>query len=59
MAKFIYYAAIVGAVASLVLLLGLAGASDTGAPMTDIFPRAVMYVLCFVLCSGLSHVTKN
>lgn len=59
MAKFIYYAAIFGAVASLVLLFGVAGASDTGAPMTDIFPRAVMYVLCFVLCSGLSHAAKN
>ena len=59
MAKFIHYAAIVGAVASLVLLFGVAGASDTGASMTDIFPRAVMYILCFVFCSVLSHVTKN
>lgn len=59
MVKFIHYAAVVGGVASFVLLFGLAGASDTGAPMTDIFPRAVMYVLCFVLCAVLSHVTKN
>lgn len=59
MAKFIHYAAIVGAVASLVLLFGVAGASDTGAPMTDIFPRAAMCLICFVLCSVLSHVTKN
>ena len=59
MAKFIYYAAIFGAVSSLVLLFGVAGASDTGAPMAEIFPRAVMCLICFVLCSVLSHVTKN
>ena len=59
MSKFIHYTAIVWSVASLVLMLGLAGASDTGAPMTDIFPRAVMYISCFVLCSVLSHVAKN
>lgn len=59
MVKFIHYAAIVGAVASLVLLFGVAGASDTGAPMTDIFPRAGLCLVCFVLCSVLSHVTKN
>lgn len=59
MAKFIHYAAIVGAVASFVLLFGLAGASDTGAHMADIFPRAVMCLICFVLCSVLSHAIKN
>lgn len=59
MVKFIHYAAIVGAVASLVLLFGVAGASDTGAPMAEIFPRAVMYLICFALCSVLSHVTKK
>ena len=59
MAKFIYYAAIFGAVSSLVLLFGVAGASDTGAPMAEIFPRAVMCLIWFVLCSVLSHVTKN
>lgn len=59
MAKFIHYAAVVVAVASFVLLLGLAGASDTGAPMTDIFPRAVMCLICFGLCSVLAHAIKN
>lgn len=59
MTKFIHYAAIVGAVASLVLLFGVAGASDTGAPMTDILPRAVLYLVCFGLCSVLSYITKN
>lgn len=59
MVKFIHYAAIVGAVASLVLLFGIAGASDTGAPMADIFPRAVMYLLCFGFCSVLAHAIKN
>ena len=59
MAKFIYYAAIVGGVASLVLLLGLAGASDTGAPMTDILPRAVLCLVCFGICSALSYAAKN
>lgn len=59
MAKFIHYAAIVGAVASLVLLFGVAGDSDIGAPMTDILPRAVMCIICFGLCSVLSHAIKN
>ena len=59
MAKFIHYVAIVGAVASLVLIFGLAGASDTGAPMTDIFPRVVLYLAGFGLCSMLSHAAKN
>lgn len=59
MVKFIHYAAIFGAVASLVLLFGVAGASDTGAQMTEIFPRAVMCIICFGFCSALSHVTKN
>lgn len=59
MAKVIYYAAIVGGIASFVLLLGLAGASDTGAPMTDILPRAVLYLVIFWLCSMLSHAAKN
>lgn len=57
MAKFIHYAAIVGAVASLILLFGVAGASDTGAPMTDILPRAALCLVCFGLCSVLSHAT--
>lgn len=59
MAKVIYYAAIVGGIASFVLLLGLAGASDTGAPMTDLLPRAVLYLVSFWLCSMLSHAAKN
>lgn len=59
MSKFIHYAAIVGAVASFVLLLGLAGASDTGAHMADILPRAVLYLVCFVICSVLAHAIKN
>ena len=59
MSKFIHYAAIVGGVVSLVLLFGVAGASDTGAPMTDIFPRAAMCLICFCLCSVLSHIAKS
>ena len=59
MAKFIHYAALVGGVASFVFLFGVAGASDTGAPMTDIFPRAVMCLICFGLCSVLAHAIKN
>ena len=59
MAKFIHYAAVVVAVASFVLLFGVAGASDTGAPLTEILPRAVLYLICFALCSVLSHAAKN
>lgn len=59
MTKFIHYTAVVGGVASLILLFGVAGASDTGAPMADIFPRAVLYLVCFGFCSVLSHIAKN
>lgn len=59
MSKLIHYAAIVGGVASLVLLFGVAGDSDIGAPMTDLLPRAMMYLVCFVLCSVLAHAIKN
>lgn len=59
MRKLIYYIAIALSPVSGLLLLGLAGASDTGAPMTDILPRAVLYLGCFVLFSVLSHAAKN
>lgn len=59
MHKFIYIFSVVLSVISGFILLGLAGASDTGAPMTDIFPRAVLCLICFGLCSVLSHIAKN
>lgn len=46
MTKFIYYVAIVWAVVSLIFLFGVAGASDTGAPMADILPRAMLCLVC-------------
>lgn len=59
MAKFIYYAAIVGSVASFVLLLGLAGASDTGASMQWIIPRAIVAVVCMILFASVAHIAKQ
>lgn len=55
----VYYFFVFCAALFLLLLFGLAGASDTGAAMADILPRAVLYVVCFGLCCGLAHVTKN
>lgn len=59
MAKFIHYAAIVGCVASFVLLLGLAGASDTGAPMQWIMPRAIIAGVCMIIFAGVAHIAKQ
>ena len=59
MEKFIHYAAIFGAVASFVLLLGLAGASDTGAPMQWIIPRAVIVGVCMIIFEGVAHIAKQ
>ena len=59
MAKFIYYAAIVGAVSSLVLLFGVAGASDTGASMQWIIPRAVIADVCMIIFAGVAHIAKQ
>ena len=59
MAKFIHYAAIVGAVASLVLLFGVAGASDTGAPIQCIIPRAIGAGVCMIIFAGVAHIAKQ
>ena len=59
MAKFIHYAAIVGAVSSLVLLFGVAGASDTGAQMQWIIPRAVIAGVCMIIFEGVAHIAKQ
>ena len=59
MSKFIHYAAIVGAVASFVLLFGVAGASDTGAPMQWIIPRAVIAGVCMIILEGVAHIAKQ
>lgn len=59
MRKLIYVFSIVLFAADCLILLGLAGASDTGAPMTDILPRAVLCLVCFGICSALSHAAKN
>ena len=59
MAKFIHYAAIVGAVASLVLLFGVAGASDTGAHMQWIIPRAIGAGVCMIIFAGGAQIAKQ
>ena len=59
MAKFMHYAAIVGGVASLVLLFGVAGASDTGASMQWIIPRAVIVGVCMIIFAGVAHIAKQ
>ena len=59
MAKFIHSAAIVGGVASLILLLGVAGASDTGASMQWIIPRAIGAGVCMIIFAGVAHIAKQ
>lgn len=59
MAKFIHYAAVVVAVASLILLFGVAGASDTGAPMQWIMPRAIIAGVCMIIFAGVAHIAKQ
>lgn len=59
MNQLIYIFSIVLSAASGFILLGLAGASDTGAPMADILPRAMLCLVCFGICSVLSHAAKN
>ena len=59
MVKFIHYAAIIGAIASFVLLFGVAGASDTGAPMQWIIPRAVIAGVCMIIFEGVAHIAKQ
>ena len=59
MSKFIHYTAIAGGVASLILLLGLAGASDTGAPMQWIIPRAIGAGVCMIIFEGVAHIAKQ
>ena len=59
MSKFIHYAAIVGGVVSLVLLFGVAGASDIGAPMQWIIPRAIIAGVCMIIFAGVAHIAKQ
>ena len=59
MVKFIHYTAIVGGVASFVLLFGVAGASDTGAPMQWIMPRAIIAGVCMIIFAGVAHIAKQ
>ena len=59
MTKFIHYAAIVWAVSSLILLFGVAGASDTGAPMQWIMPRAIIAGVCMIIFAGVTHIAKQ
>lgn len=59
MRKFIYYVAIVGAVVSLIFLFGVAGASDTGAPMQWIMPRAIIAGVCMIIFACVAHIAKQ
>lgn len=58
MHKLIYYIAIALSTVSGLVLLGLAGAADSGAPMQWIVPRAIGAGVCMIIFSGVAHVTK-
>lgn len=58
MQKLIYISAIILSTVSGFLLLGLAGAADSGSPMHWIVPRAVIALVCMVIFAGVAHITK-
>lgn len=58
MRKLIYYIAIILSTVSGFLLLGLAGAADSGRSMQWIIPRAVVALVCMVIFAGVAHIAK-
>ena len=59
MTHFIYIFSIVLSAASGFILLGLAGASDNGASMQLIIPRAVIAGVCMIIFAGVAHIAKQ
>lgn len=45
--------------ASGLILLGIAGAADNGAPMQWIMPRAIIAGVCMIIFSGVAHIAKQ
>lgn len=58
MCKMIHHLAITLFAVSGLILLGLAGAADTGSPIQWIIPRAVVALVCMMIFAGVAHVIK-
>ena len=59
MKRLIYIFFIVLSAASGLILLGLAGAADNGAPMQWITPRAIVAGVCMIIFAGVAHIAKQ
>lgn len=54
-----YIFSVVLSTASGLILLGLAGAADNGAPMQWIIPRAIVAGVCMIIFAGVAHIAKQ
>ena len=59
MNQLIYIFSTVLSAASGLILLGLAGAADSGAPLQWIIPRAVIAGVCMIIFAGVAHIAKQ
>lgn len=59
MKKLIYILTIILSAVSGFILLGLAGAADSGAPMQWIIPRAIIAGVCMAIFAGVAHIAKQ
>ena len=59
MNQLIYIFSVVLSAASGLILLGLAGAADSGAPLQWIIPRAVIAGVCMIIFAGVAHIAKQ
>ena len=59
MNQLIYIFSVVLSAASGFILLGLAGAADSGAPMQWIIPRAIDAGVCMIIFACVAHIAKQ
>lgn len=59
MNQLIYIFSVILSAVSGLLLLGLAGAADNGAPLQWIVPRAVIAGVCMAIFAGVAHIAKQ
>lgn len=59
MRQFIYIFSTVLSAVSGFILLGLAGAADSGASMQWIIPRAIVTGVCMIIFAGVAHIVKQ
>ena len=59
MNKLFYIFSVILSAASGFILLGLAGAADSGASMQWVMPRAVIAGVCMIIFAGVAHIAKQ